>query len=99
MHLRHLPIRTVTAVVIAWSLSSLAGAPAVAADRMLTIDDILALTDVSDPAISPDGAWVAYIAEQVDKENDKKVSSLRMVSTDGAETVHAAKVVGAVHRR
>src|SRR5690606_29391337 len=57
------------------------------ANRVLTIDDILGLTRVSAPAISPDGAWVAYVVEQVDGDKDEKITSIRMVSADGAETV------------
>lgn len=84
MHFRYLSCRSVTAALIALLFVSTAGAQT---GRVLTIDDILALTHVSDPVISPDGAWVAYVVEQVDGEKDEKVTSLRMVSADGSETV------------
>ena len=68
-------------------LAGTAFAQTSAAGRVLTIDDILGLARVSSPAISPDGAWVAYVVEQVDADKDEKRSSIRMVSSDGSETV------------
>src|SRR4051812_29938047 len=36
-------------------------APARAQQRPMTPDDVLAIRTVSDPQISPDGRWVAYV--------------------------------------
>lgn len=60
---------------------------ALAAPRAFTIDDALALKAVTDPRISPDGKWVAYVVERNDLEADEKVSRIYMVSIDGAATI------------
>ena len=57
---------------------------AVAADkRPMTIDDLLAFKRVSDPQISPDGKYVAYVVGEVDKEANKIPSSIWLAATDG----------------
>jgi dipeptidyl aminopeptidase/acylaminoacyl peptidase len=56
------------------------------ADRPLTIDDLLALRNVSDPRMSPDGAWIAYVVEHVDTTKDELVMTVHVVSSDGRET-------------
>lgn len=55
--------------------------------RHLTIDDLLALKSVAEPAISPDGLWVAYTVESIDEEADESTTQIFMVSRDGKETV------------
>jgi dipeptidyl aminopeptidase/acylaminoacyl peptidase len=51
---------------------------AAADDRLLTIDDLLALKSVSDPQINSDGDWIAYTVDSIDVEADtsSKRSSL-----------------------
>jgi dipeptidyl aminopeptidase/acylaminoacyl peptidase len=55
--------------------------------RRLALDDLSALREVSDPQISPDGAWVAYVVRTTDVENDRQSSDIWMVRWDGTETV------------
>ncbi len=55
--------------------------------RSLTTDDLLALKTVSDPRVSPDREWIAYVAERVDSEADESSSQIFMVSRDGDEVV------------
>lgn len=55
--------------------------------RLLTPDDINAVKEVSDPQLSPDGAWVAYVVESADLKEDKPDSHLWMVSWDGRRSV------------
>ena len=61
--------------------------PAGAADtpkrRSISLDDLSRIVRVGAPVVSPDGAWVAYTASQVDTKEDKNVSQLWMVSWDG----------------
>ena len=61
--------------------------PAHAADapkkRAITLDDLNRIVRVGAPVVSPDGAWVAYTASQVDTKEDKSVAQLWMVSWDG----------------
>lgn len=57
------------------------------APRPFSAEDLLAVRSVSDPQISPDGAWVAYVVETSDLERDRSASDLWMVSWDGTRTV------------
>lgn len=40
-------------------------APVAAANRPWTLDDILAIRTVTDPQVSPDGRWVAYVVQEL----------------------------------
>ncbi len=56
--------------------------------------DLVAVRQVSDPQVSPDGAWVAFVVKASDLEEDRATSDLWMVSWDGARTLqltHTAK--------
>src|SRR5579871_5275692 len=52
--------------------------------RAITLDDLNRMVRVGGPVVSPDGAWVAYTASQVDTKEDKTVTQLWMVSWDGS---------------
>ena len=54
--------------------------------RPLTIDDLLSLGTVSDPRMSPDGEWIAYVIERIDLEKDETVTTIHVVSADGRES-------------
>jgi len=60
---------------------------AIADDRLLTIDDLLALKSVSDPQLSSDGAWIAYTVESIDVEADTSSKQIFMASIDGKDVV------------
>ena len=64
-----------------------AGLTVAADDRMLTIDDLLALRSVSDPQVSPDGNWIAHTVTRVDTEADASSSQIFMASIDSGEVV------------
>ena len=49
--------------------------------------DLLAVRQVSDPRVSPDGAWVAFVVGTNDLEEDQATSDLWMVSWDGDRTL------------
>lgn len=51
--------------------------------RALSLDDLAKVRAVSDPQVSPDGRWVAYVVGAVDAEKDKRDSDLWMASWDG----------------
>jgi len=55
--------------------------------RPLTVDDLLALKSVSQPAISPEGNWIAYAVETVDVEADESSTQIFMVSRDGKDVL------------
>ncbi len=62
-------------------------AAAAAAPRAFTVDDALAIKTVSDPRISPDGKWVAYVVEKNDLDKDERTARIYMTAIDGAETL------------
>ena len=53
--------------------------------RALTPDDLYRVEDVSDPQVSPDGLWVAYVVTLNDRESDEARSAIWMVSWDGTQ--------------
>ncbi len=55
--------------------------------RPLEPADVLALRDVDDPQLSPDGAWVAYTVGAVDVAEDTSVGQVFMSPTAGGEAV------------
>jgi dipeptidyl aminopeptidase/acylaminoacyl peptidase len=59
--------------------------PEPAARRTLTPDDLYRVQDVSDPQVSPDGRWVAYVLGTADREADEARSAIWMTSWDGRE--------------
>jgi dipeptidyl aminopeptidase/acylaminoacyl peptidase len=60
-------------------------ADATAARRTLTADDFYRIQDLSDPQVSPDGGWVAYVVTTNDREADEARSAIWMVSWDGSQ--------------
>ncbi len=62
-------------------------AMAAAERRRLTADDINAVRDVSDPQLSPDGQWVAYVVRTADPVKDEGDSHIWMSSWDGKQSV------------
>ena len=62
-------------------------ASAQTAKRPFALDDLGKFKSVSDPQISPDGAWIAYTVGSADIEKDKRDSDVWMVSWDGTRTV------------
>ncbi|MGB4989174.1 MAG: S9 family peptidase [Pyrinomonadaceae bacterium] len=66
-------------VLLAAALSLSAQSPR----RPLSLDDIFKIKNVSDPQISPDGMWVAYVVSTTDVKADKSSTDIWMVSYDG----------------
>ena len=74
----------ISALVCCASLCSVAQN---SATRLLKIDDLDRLAEVEDPRISPDGKWIAYTVGTVNRDDDKIVTSLWMVSWDGSQDI------------
>ncbi len=53
-----------------------------AGQRPITLEDFYKLKRVSDPQISPDGKWVAYVVGEVDMEANRIPSSIWLAATD-----------------
>jgi dipeptidyl aminopeptidase/acylaminoacyl peptidase len=76
--------------VIAGLMLSVCAVQAIAADgaavrRTLNADDLFRVQDVSDPQLSPDGLWVAYVVSSSDRDADEARSAIWMASWDGRE--------------
>jgi dipeptidyl aminopeptidase/acylaminoacyl peptidase len=74
------------------ALSLLALSPVQAADtapsrRSLNADDFYNLQLVSEPQVSPDGKWVAYLVSGNDRDSDESRSTIWMTSWDGSQQV------------
>jgi dipeptidyl aminopeptidase/acylaminoacyl peptidase len=65
----------------------LLGGTAAAEGRRFTIDDVFRLREVTDPQLSPDGAWVVYVVGTTNVDEDKNNSDLWMTSWDGKQHV------------
>lgn len=55
--------------------------------RPIRASDMYRLRDVSDPRLSPDGAWVAYTVTTIDSVKDARDTDVWMVSWAGDRTV------------
>ena len=51
--------------------------------KPLTIADLFDLRAVSDPQLSPDGQWVAYVVTEADLENNIFNSDIYLVPAEG----------------
>ena len=54
------------------------------ARRPMKVDDLSRFRNVSDPQISPDGKWVAYVVNSTNVKDDKPSSHIWMVGIDGS---------------
>jgi dipeptidyl aminopeptidase/acylaminoacyl peptidase len=55
--------------------------------RLLTADDLDLVQSLSDPQVSPEGSWVAYVVTTNDRDADEARSAIWMVSWDGSQRV------------
>jgi len=55
--------------------------------RVLTVDDLFRIQRVSDPRVSPDGRWVAYVVSTPDLSTDKSTSRIWMVAVAGGDPI------------
>jgi len=53
------------------------------AKHPITFDDMIQMHRVSDPKLSPDGKWVAYVVTTPDMDANRNASNLWIVSTSG----------------
>jgi dipeptidyl aminopeptidase/acylaminoacyl peptidase len=61
-------------------------------DKKITIQDSLAIKNVGAPSFSPDGKWIAYTLSEWDKENNRRVSHIYLISSD-PQIAKAAKPI------
>jgi dipeptidyl aminopeptidase/acylaminoacyl peptidase len=55
------------------------------AKRPITFDDLMKVQRISDPQVSPDGRWVAYVRGTVDFEANKVVKHIWLIPAEGGE--------------
>ena len=60
---------------------------ALAGDKRMTIEEALAIKNVSAPQFSPDGKWVSYSISEWDRENNRRVSHIFLVSANGGNAI------------
>jgi dipeptidyl aminopeptidase/acylaminoacyl peptidase len=77
--------KTVAALCLSLCAAQAVFADVPSARRTLSPDDFYRVQDVSDPQVSPDGAWVAYVVTTNDRQSDEARSAIWMVSWDGKE--------------
>ena len=71
--------------IVLFLLLALASATAAqTARRPLKLDDLNRFRNVSDPQVSPDGNWVAYVVSTIDDKADRSNSHIWMVNIDGS---------------
>jgi dipeptidyl aminopeptidase/acylaminoacyl peptidase len=75
---RSIPGRAQAALV---AIALLAGG--ISHGRELQIEDLYRLQTVSDPQLSPDGRWIAYVVNTSSRERDADESDIWIVSWDG----------------
>src|SRR5436305_10980034 len=66
-------------------LAARAQPPGVPVRVPLSADDIYRVQALSDPQVSPDGQWVAYVVTMNDRAADEQRSAIWMVSWDGTQ--------------
>ncbi|APW63915.1 Dipeptidyl aminopeptidase BIII [Paludisphaera borealis] len=75
-------------------VSIAASASLEAADRPMTVDDLLSVKAVGDPQLAPDGRSIVYVVSELDRSTDKTNSSLWLVSSDGGEPKRLTTATG-----
>jgi dipeptidyl aminopeptidase/acylaminoacyl peptidase len=63
---------------------ALAGTPALAQRRAMTVDEFITLDRPGEPALSPDGRWVAYTVTSTDLAANRRRSDLWVAARDGS---------------
>jgi len=58
-----------------------------AAKHAITFEDLIKLQRVAEPAISPDGKWVAYTVTVPDMEANRNASNIWLAATSGGEAI------------
>ena len=55
--------------------------------KNLAIDDLMKLKSVSNPEISPDGKWIAYVTSEMDLKKDKSEKQVWIIPAQGGEAI------------
>ncbi|HET7471356.1 MAG TPA: hypothetical protein VFJ81_16860, partial [Gemmatimonadales bacterium] len=84
---------TLVAAVLALGL----GAHAAHAQRLIDAGDLAKVRDLSDPQVSPDGAWIAYVVSASDTGKDHDDTDVWLASWDGAQQIRITRSPSGEH--
>jgi dipeptidyl aminopeptidase/acylaminoacyl peptidase len=82
-----LPTRALSRFVIAATLSIASFSAHAQGAKRMTFDDVIALKAVTDPQLSPDGRWVAYVVSHADMQADAADPDIYIVAASGGDPV------------
>jgi dipeptidyl aminopeptidase/acylaminoacyl peptidase len=91
-------VRAVSAALIlcSWGIADVtADAPSVR--RFLGPEDFFRIQTVSEPQVSPDGQWIAYVLTSNDREADEARSAIWMVNWRGDQQIQLTNAVRGAH--
>ncbi|MEH2065037.1 MAG: S9 family peptidase [Nostoc sp.] len=74
------------AALISMSLINMSLNVQATSKRLITLEDLSAVHQVSEPQISRDGAWIAYTVNSTDIKNDSVNNHIYITSWDGSRT-------------
>ena len=77
---------------------TLATASLTHAKHPITFEDLMKVQRVSDPQVSPDGQWVAFVVLNVDLEANKKPSHIWLIPAGGGEPLQLTRGEGSDSR-
>lgn len=63
--------------------------------RAITFDDLISMGRVTDPRISPDGQWIAFVVTYHNKTENKTNSNIYLISINGGEARQLTSAKGA----
>lgn len=70
-----------------WPILLFIASTSVWGQRPISPSDVYRLKSVSDPQLSPEGKWVAYVLSTPDSAKDKTDNDIWMISWDGSENI------------
>jgi dipeptidyl aminopeptidase/acylaminoacyl peptidase len=86
-------LKITAGIVLALCALQAGAADVPAVPQTLTPDDIYRFQELSDPQVSPDGQWVAYVVTSNDREADEARSAIWMVRWDGTQRLALTRAV------
>jgi dipeptidyl aminopeptidase/acylaminoacyl peptidase len=90
-------LRPILGAAIFASAAASAAADSEPSRHPLAPEDFYAVKTLSDPQVSPEGRWVAYVVTSNDREADEPRSAVWMVSWDGEQQVELTAAAKGVH--
>src|SRR5262245_60006742 len=84
------------ALLLAALLLAMAARTAAAGAQPWTCDDMIARKSVTDPSMSPDGQWIAYVVSELNADKSEYQTDIWMVPTAGgaARRLTSSNVLG-----